>query len=63
MVQCAQCKTTTIIETDVYYTRTGVMLGEWPIYYVGNPIQPHNATAYFCGVYCSNNYYKELRND
>jgi hypothetical protein len=60
MTQCAQCNNTTINNTSVCYSHTGILLGEWPLYYVGNPTAPHLAEKYFCDVYCANAYYKQL---
>jgi hypothetical protein len=62
IVQCAHCKTVDITEKTVYHGRKGEILGEWPLYYVGNPMDPHLAEHYFCGVYCANDWYKEKRN-
>ena len=43
-----------MVETTVYYSRLGAMIGEFPLYYVGNPTTPQQAEKYFCGVYCAN---------
>ncbi|GEM_PF-6007128 len=61
IVQCAHCKTYDITAQTVYYGRAGEILGEWPLYYVGNPIEPDKADHYFCNVYCANDWYKEKR--
>jgi hypothetical protein len=62
-MQCNMCKTLDITEQTMYFDGIGSLIGTFPLYYVGNPTTPHLAEIYFCGAYCSNNYYKELRND
>jgi hypothetical protein len=60
MPECIHCKATEITSTTMCYDSRGMMLGEWPLYYVGNPTAPHLAEKYFCDVYCANAYYKQL---
>lgn len=62
IIKCAQCGTFDIQSKTVYFGRNNELLGEWPLYYHGaSPVEPQNATEYFCGVECANEWFKERR--
>jgi len=62
-MKCAQCGTLDFKSKILYIDGSGVMLGEWPLYYFGAlPNEPHMAEAHFCGAECANIWIKEKRN-
>lgn len=61
-IKCSQCDTLDITQKTHYFDREGTFVGEWPLYFIGaKPTEPFNATHYFCGATCSNNYHRMIR--
>jgi len=60
-MKCSQCNSQTFKSVAMGHDRKGLPLGEFPLYYVGNPFEPHLASHYFCDAYCANTWYKENR--